>query len=409
MVPEARPPFARAGWNLHSELSNIMGAHTPTTTTRSERTVDRCSLVTAGYHFLLNVLPFREPDSSRALATFIAALRHMHHSRAELDAVLLRCLVALDEHERRIPSLVDRYLADKSFPTGFLEHFTRCVQDFLRYRCISDGSVQHAVDIIESRYREPLLNPRTLAESVGARLSTLDVSFKRQMACTITEYLRGVRLERAALLLATTNKTVKEVWAEVGYNHASNFNHEFKLRFGRNPRQFRADAIRPLAQRHYEFDRRLSFDDGPSCAPRKRVLIVDDDECTRGTLRALLERSGYSVSVAKSGREGLRHTERVNPDVILLDFRLGDIDGLEFLELLRSKEFREHTPVALFTADWSVFDRCEYIQTLRGVVVSKLCDFNHVKQVITNLTEATGSTHEIIRGHTTDARRLTFR
>jgi AraC-like DNA-binding protein/CheY-like chemotaxis protein len=353
--------------------------------------VDRFALVTAAHHFLSDVLPFREPESHRALADFVVVMGRARQPWAEVDAVLLRCLVVLDtQHERRIPSLVDRYLAAASTPELSLAHFATCVQDFLRFRCIGNGAVQQAVDVIDAHYAEPSLDPRTIANAVGLRLSTLDVVFKRELGCTITEYVREMRLERSAQLLITTNKTVKEIWVGVGYNHPSNFDHEFKRRFGVSPREFRARSIRPVAQRHYgETKHRIKEQPGVPVPNNRRVLIVDDDECTRWTLSTHLNAKGYSVSVAPNGREGLMRTKEVPSDVILLDHRLGDMDGLQFLHILRGDAPGDVPAVALFTADWSLFDRLNEIDALHAVLASKLCDLDQVTELITCLAEGT--------------------
>jgi CheY-like chemotaxis protein/AraC-like DNA-binding protein len=332
----------------------------------------------------MEMLPFRHPGSSEALSKFVDTVREIRQPSAIVDAVLLRCLVVLDmQHERRIPSLVDRYLAKAATPDESLQYFATCVEDLLRYRCISNGAVQQAVDFIGSRYGDSSLDPRAIAEAVSLRLSTLDVAFRREMGCTITEHLRGVRLERAAILLVTTNKTIKEIWAQVGYNHPSNFDHEFKRRFGMSPRHFRAGSIRPVAQRHYGVakTRPLPAPETPSSQPWT-VLIVDDDETTRWTLETHFTRKGYSVVVAASGNEGLARVDEVCPDVILLDFRLGDMDGVEFLRALRRRTPADTPAVALFTADWTAFDQRDDIRALNAVLASKLSDLNGVTRLV---------------------------
>jgi AraC-like DNA-binding protein/CheY-like chemotaxis protein len=352
---------------------------------------DRFSLVTAAHHFLSAVLPFREPESQQALTEFVAKVNQARQPAAEVDVVLLRCLVILDtQHERRIPSLVDRYLASASTPEGSLAHFDACVRDFLRFRCINNGAVQQAVELIGTRYAEPSLDPRTIADAVGLRLSTLDVTFKRQMGCTISEYVREIRLERSALLLVTTSKSIKEIWVEVGYNHPSNFDHEFKRRFGMNPRDFRSTSILPVAQRHYGMmtkriqsqPRTLEFDPSAPGPDSIKVLIVDDDDCTRRTLSSYLHAQGHIAVIADTGAEGLRLAKAASPDVILLDFRLDDMDGLTFLRILRGDAPDEGPAVVLFTADWSLYDRRKDIESLRAVLASKLCELNELIELI---------------------------
>lgn len=192
------------------------------------------------------------------------------------------------------PSLVERYLKGSSTRAASTNCVRDCVDVLLRYHCVSDTAVQQAVHAIHARYTEAMLDPRSIAVDVGCSLSALDVAFKRQMGCTVTEYVRAIRLQRAGLLLATTGKTVKEVWVDVGYNHASNFNHDFKRRFHVSPRRFRAFSIRPLAQLHYESTLMTKFKEAAPPGATS-VLIVDDDEATRTMLTTYLraERSPH--------------------------------------------------------------------------------------------------------------------
>jgi len=349
---------------------------------------DRFSLVTAAHHFLLDVLPFREPESSEALATFVAAMKQFRGPTVDIDAILLRCLAVLDtRHGRRIPSLVDLYVAGTSTPEGSLTQFTRCVEDCLRSHCIVDRTVQHALEVIAENYAEPSFTRQVIARTVGTRLSALEAAFKREMGRTISEYIRGVRLRRAAMLLATTNKSIKEVWAEIGYNYGSNFTHDFMKCFGDTPRAFRAASIQPLARKHFEAANSLITDGGHVTTRAGSVLLVDDDESTRWTLSTYLNHEGFSVSTASNGNEGLCHAQMAAPDVILTDYRLGDMDGLQFLYMLRHAVPRRQSAVVLYTADWTLFDRKDEIDELHATVVSKLCDVTELVRVITGLTK----------------------
>jgi DNA-binding NarL/FixJ family response regulator len=62
----------------------------------------------------------------------------------------------------------------------------------------------------------------------------------------------------------------------------------------------------------------------------KTVLVVDDHPSFRASARRMLEIDGYEVvGEAGTGAAALTEAERLRPDVVLLDIRLGDIDGLE--------------------------------------------------------------------------------
>ena len=82
--------------------------------------------------------------------------------------------------------------------------------------------------------------------------------------------------------------------------------------------------------------------------PAKRILVVDDEESIRFTLKKALEREGYGVVLAKDGEEGVRMALKVSVDLALLDVRLPRLDGLE--ALARIKEARPSLPVIMMTA-----------------------------------------------------------
>ena len=78
------------------------------------------------------------------------------------------------------------------------------------------------------------------------------------------------------------------------------------------------------------------------------ILIVDDDEVMRDTLSDVLKKKGYEVVVAGSGNEALSVVKRSIIDLILLDMKLPDLDGLEVLK--RVKEFDTEILVVMMTA-----------------------------------------------------------
>jgi two-component system, OmpR family, KDP operon response regulator KdpE len=65
------------------------------------------------------------------------------------------------------------------------------------------------------------------------------------------------------------------------------------------------------------------------------VLIVDDEGQMRRLLRASLERNGYRVVEASTGKQGLEEAVRCQPDLVVLDLGLPDSDGIEVLKRLR--------------------------------------------------------------------------
>jgi DNA-binding response OmpR family regulator len=87
-------------------------------------------------------------------------------------------------------------------------------------------------------------------------------------------------------------------------------------------------------------------------SPEKRVLIVEHDEATTDTYARMLRLEGYQVGIALTAEAGLRDVETIRPDAILVDLRMPNIDGLEFLRRLRDRDDTRHTPVAIVTGDY---------------------------------------------------------
>lgn len=74
--------------------------------------------------------------------------------------------------------------------------------------------------------------------------------------------------------------------------------------------------------------------------PTKRpdtILVIEDEDLIRFSLRARLTQEGYNVLEAETGREGLDILERSFVDLILLDYKLPDLDGLSILKRIRGE------------------------------------------------------------------------
>ncbi|MCD6343104.1 MAG: sigma-54-dependent Fis family transcriptional regulator, partial [Spirochaetaceae bacterium] len=79
-----------------------------------------------------------------------------------------------------------------------------------------------------------------------------------------------------------------------------------------------------------------------------KILVVDDHELIRKTLKKALDDEGYRVSLAQNGSECLKAVQSSEFDLILLDMRLPDMNGLEILQKL--KETNPDIAVIVMTA-----------------------------------------------------------
>jgi two-component system phosphate regulon response regulator PhoB len=84
--------------------------------------------------------------------------------------------------------------------------------------------------------------------------------------------------------------------------------------------------------------------------PKSKVLVVEDDRSLSEILVYNLEKSGYEVSFAHDGREGLAQAQLKLPEVILLDVMLPVIDGVEVCRRLRSKSETSGALIIMLTA-----------------------------------------------------------
>jgi len=80
------------------------------------------------------------------------------------------------------------------------------------------------------------------------------------------------------------------------------------------------------------------------------VLVVEDDAPTRELMRRTLEAEGWLVSEAENGRVGLERLGERQPDVIVLDLMMPEMDGFEFLDRLRKQPETAEIPVVVATA-----------------------------------------------------------
>ena len=66
-----------------------------------------------------------------------------------------------------------------------------------------------------------------------------------------------------------------------------------------------------------------------------KILVIDDDENIRNTMKTILEDEGYVVYLAATGREAIEKTQKTAYNLALLDIRLPDMEGVELLKLIK--------------------------------------------------------------------------
>ncbi|WP_163999206.1 response regulator [Pyxidicoccus caerfyrddinensis] len=88
-----------------------------------------------------------------------------------------------------------------------------------------------------------------------------------------------------------------------------------------------------------------------TAAPRRSVLVVEDDEDIRAAIAEILEGEGYDVVIAANGSEALEELQHMRrPCLILLDLMMPVMNGHEFLARIRETPRMQGVPVLVLTA-----------------------------------------------------------
>lgn len=88
----------------------------------------------------------------------------------------------------------------------------------------------------------------------------------------------------------------------------------------------------------------------------RKILMVDDEPDILKIVCLRLSKKGYEVVMASSGREALEKVRQLKPDVILMDYRMPDHDGLEVASMLRKDPVLRAIPIILMTASSETID-----------------------------------------------------
>lgn len=95
----------------------------------------------------------------------------------------------------------------------------------------------------------------------------------------------------------------------------------------------------------------------------KKILVVDNEEYIQEIAKICIETvAGWEVITVSSGKEGIIMAEKHQPDAILLDVMMPDMDGLAVFGKLQSNPQTQSIPVILLTAKIQIADRVRYAE-----------------------------------------------
>lgn len=119
----------------------------------------------------------------------------------------------------------------------------------------------------------------------------------------------------------------------------------------------------------------------------KQILLVEDYEGFRFSLRQLLELEGYQVLEAVDGESAVAQAEQSAPDLILMDLSLPGIDGLEATRRIRQIEQLKKVPIVALSAHDTQDMQADVDAAGFSGYLSKPVDFDQLDQIIKQYLE----------------------
>ena len=116
-----------------------------------------------------------------------------------------------------------------------------------------------------------------------------------------------------------------------------------------------------------------------------RLLLVDDEPGLREAIQAYLEDSNFAVEVASNARDGWELLQQTNPDLVISDIMMPQVDGYQFLKQVREDPRYKALPVVFLTAKGMTSDRIQGYQAGCDAYLSKPFDPDELVAIVTNL------------------------
>src|SRR6187200_1471137 len=126
------------------------------------------------------------------------------------------------------------------------------------------------------------------------------------------------------------------------------------------------------------------------------ILVVDDDQAVRDSLKRSLEYSGYEVSAAEDGVQALARLAASRPDAVIMDVMMPRLDGLEATRMLRAAG--NDVPILVLTARDAVGDRVDGLDAGGDDYMAKPFALDELLARLRALVRNT-QTREVLRGN----------
>lgn len=121
-------------------------------------------------------------------------------------------------------------------------------------------------------------------------------------------------------------------------------------------------------------------------AQEMTILVIDDNPLVLESMLAFLQSEGHKVQTAQSGRRGVELAEEEHPDLIVSNFDMPDIDGLEVFRTLRQLPPTAQIPFVFFSAHGTHTLREQCLQLGADAFIDKSTGLNELLDLVNHLT-----------------------
>jgi two-component system, chemotaxis family, chemotaxis protein CheY len=119
------------------------------------------------------------------------------------------------------------------------------------------------------------------------------------------------------------------------------------------------------------------------------ILVVEDNAITRQIIRLSLSAQGYSIVEAEDGATAISKMAEYQPDLVIQDLALPDMDGLTLAQTLRGLPGREDVPIVAFSAFVDRLEEARATEALFKAFVPKPIEPSKLVALVKRLTTAT--------------------
>jgi len=117
---------------------------------------------------------------------------------------------------------------------------------------------------------------------------------------------------------------------------------------------------------------------------KQKILVVEDDLDVAEMLNAYFRVQGYEVFTVNWGEDGVRACQTINPDLVVLDIRLPDIDGYEVARRLRTDRRTQDVPIIFLTEKRDRADRLQGLEIGADDYITKPFDVQELRLRVRN-------------------------